>query len=53
MKYRGPPPGYCAPLRDMTVAADDDDTCPDCKGRGVDKYDFDCRRCLGEGAIDE
>ena len=27
--------------------------CPDCNGSGIDKHDFDCVRCGGEGIVDE
>jgi DnaJ-class molecular chaperone len=42
-----------APRADRSTIAKEDPTCPDCKGAGIDKHDFDCRRCAGEGVIDE
>jgi DnaJ-class molecular chaperone len=38
---------------ELGEAEEDGDTCPDCDGEGVDKFGFDCRRCFGEGVIDE
>lgn len=35
------------------VEEDHDPTCPDCDGEGQDRFGFDCRRCFGEGVIDE
>lgn len=40
-------------VRSIPVIHERDPTCPDCKGKCTDKHGFDCRRCLGEGSIDE
>jgi DnaJ-class molecular chaperone len=45
--------GARPPRRDMTVTVEHDHTCPDCRGKGVDKFGFDCTRCGGEGVVDE
>lgn len=50
-----PPAGNPLRTRGYTPAPppEKDPTCPDCKGRGTDKYGFDCVRCGGEGTVDE
>lgn len=35
------------------VHAPDFRVCPSCRGRKVDRFDFDCTTCLGEGTVDE
>jgi len=39
--------------RDMSVLQDRDPTCPECRGKCQDAHGFDCRRCAGEGVVDE
>lgn len=41
------------PLHTHAPEDEFDPTCPDCEGEGVDVMGFDCRRCLGEGIVDE
>ena len=34
-------------------APERDPTCPECRGKCQDAHGFDCRRCTGEGVVDE
>lgn len=43
-------PGYAGT---RITAEEHDPTCPDCRGKRIDKHGFDCSRCFGEGVIDE